>query len=194
MLSIAARLRQREGVDSLGDSKTVSSDDRAKRHFGQRVPLSISARRAKNAFDENFATAINWATARPDPLNCWCSQWVGIAANECSEAAGFAGGTRSFFAGSNHGLKLLESRIPSSIKLIYLCLNIGWYLLICDNVTQMCEPPSNFGGYLGVHPNAQEPIGIGIMVAPVWLPNLSFFMSEPRFKLVPISNQFSRFC
>jgi hypothetical protein len=67
MLSlVAARLRQREGVDSLSDSKTVSSDDTAKRHFGQRVPLSFSARRAKSAFDENFATAIDWATARPD--------------------------------------------------------------------------------------------------------------------------------
>jgi hypothetical protein len=37
------------------------------------------------------------------------------------------------------------SRIPGGINLIYLCLNIRWYLPICDNVTQMCEPPSNFG-------------------------------------------------
>jgi hypothetical protein len=37
MLSlVAARLRQRVGVDSLSDFKTVSSDDWAKRHFGQR--------------------------------------------------------------------------------------------------------------------------------------------------------------
>jgi hypothetical protein len=44
MLSlVAARLRQREGVDSLSDSKTESSDDSAKRNFGQRVPLSVSA-------------------------------------------------------------------------------------------------------------------------------------------------------
>jgi hypothetical protein len=37
MLSlVAATLRQREGVDSLNDSKTVSSDDSAKRHFGSK--------------------------------------------------------------------------------------------------------------------------------------------------------------
>ena len=58
----------------------------------------------------------------------------------------------------------------------------------------MCQPPSNFGGQLGVHANAQESIGIRIVMAPVWLPNLSFFMSKSRFKFVPISNQFSEFC
>jgi hypothetical protein len=51
MLSlVAARLRQREGIDSVSDSKTVSSDDSAKRHFGQRVPLSISASSRRSFF------------------------------------------------------------------------------------------------------------------------------------------------
>ena len=53
MLSlVAARLRQREAVDSVSDSKTVSSDDSAKRHFGQRVPLSIS-----RAVEDHFLLA-----------------------------------------------------------------------------------------------------------------------------------------
>jgi hypothetical protein len=66
-------------------------------------------------------------------------------------------------------------------------------LVLGDNVAQLCQPRTNFGGQLRLHPNAQEPISLRILMAPMWLPNPIFFLSEPSFKFVPIGNQFSKF-
>ncbi len=99
-----------------------------------------------------------------------------------------------FLSGSHHSVKLVQSRISSRVNFVDLGLNIGRQPPICDNVAQLCQPPANFGGQLRLHPNAQEAISIRILMGPMWLPNLIFFLSEPRFKFVPISKQFSEFC